>query len=205
MTQEPINTLQFARDLSRLEDHLRWLSSGGGNGERDESSALADALLTLIEQLTNGREATPAIAAAIRVLDDKRTENRDRFESRQAALQAYSERRRAEEEVTQKVECPYCGAGPSDTCRSTGSNGAYARSESHKARFRLARSLNDGVGDASLDSAKRDAHARDVLVHAPDEALRQWAEQELDLNAYKAGQISLDEYKRRWPEAHSDR
>lgn len=201
MSEEPaVNMLQFARDLGRLEEHLEWARRGQGDGRSgDVATEIATSFLALLRALTNGIEPVPAIAEAIRVLDEARSHSRTLWETQNARTQEHRERMWAEEEITQKVECPHCGAAPGASCRTTGP-ARQVKTESHRGRYRLARSLNDGAADAALDAAKRDAHARDVLNNAPDEEIRLWAARELDLSALKAGQISQGEFERCWPD-----
>lgn len=195
-----MNMLQFARDLGRLEDHLEWARSARGDGQYGDAAAeIATSFLALLRALTNGTEPVPAIAEAIRVLDETRIESRTLWTADNARAQQHRERMHAEEEITRKVECPHCGAAPDTTCRTTGPN-RQVKTESHRSRYRLARHLNDGVADAASETAKRDAHAFEVLKNPADEGLRQWAARELDVSALKAGQISEAEFERRWPD-----
>lgn len=112
----------------------------GLNGE--ERSAKATAFLALLRALTNGQEPVPAIAEAIRVynaITDAKLEDR---ETREKLARASRERAAADEEITRKVECPYCGAAPQTSYRVMSPNRAV-RTCSHADRYRLARSLND--------------------------------------------------------------
>ncbi|MGW0993513.1 zinc finger domain-containing protein [Streptomyces sp. NPDC002523] len=200
MSEDPsVNMLQFARDLGRLEEHLEWARRAHGAGQYgDVAAEIATSFLTLLRGLTNGIEPVAAIAEASRVLDETRRQSRALWDAQIARAQEHRERVQAEEEITQKVECPHCGAASGAPCRTTGP-ARQVKTESHRGRFRLARSLNDGAADAAQEAAKRDAHARNVFNNAPDEDLRQWAAQELDGSALKAGQISQAEFERRWP------
>lgn len=141
--EPPVNMLQFARDLARLEEVLVQASySVGPNGE--ERSAKAASFLTLLRALTDGREPVRAIAEAIRVYHQVRQEKTEIWASRAKLEKERYERLMSEEEITRKVECPYCGAAPQTSCRSTGPSRG-ARTESHTGRYRLARGLDDKV------------------------------------------------------------
>lgn len=143
MTNEPVNMLQFARDLADLEEALSDAAVSLGPGG-EERSAKAAGFLALLRALTDGREPIPSIAEAIRVYKETRQHKWDTRAARAQLEREQRERLVAKEEVTRKVECPYCGAAPQTSCRSTGPSRAV-RTESHTGRYRLARGLNDKV------------------------------------------------------------
>ncbi|SBT89393.1 hypothetical protein GA0115233_100940 [Streptomyces sp. DI166] len=139
----PINMLQFSRDLAHLEEVLTQAAySIGPNGF--ERSAKAASYLTLLRALTDGAEPVPAIAEALRVYKEVRQQKYEIWASRAELEKERHERLMAEEEITRKVECPYCGAAPQTSCRSVGSSRSV-RTESHRGRYRLARGLDDKI------------------------------------------------------------
>ncbi|MFF1300240.1 MULTISPECIES: hypothetical protein [unclassified Streptomyces] len=84
----------------------------------------------------------PAIAKAMFAHDRLYENKREHYESSEEQRRITEEEISAEEEVTKKVECPFCGALVGMNCRGTGAGGGL-RKRSHRDRFRLARSLND--------------------------------------------------------------
>ncbi|WAZ20188.1 hypothetical protein STRCI_001287 [Streptomyces cinnabarinus] len=159
---------------------------------------LAAALQALLQGLTDGLDSIAAITDAMRAHDERVERNRAADEVRMDRWREAQERKMAEEEVTRKVECPYCGASPGTSCR-TAPPARAVRTGSHRDRCRLARGLNEGAAEPP-DRAKQDDHALSVLNNAPDEELRRWAARELDVSALQAGQISQAEFQRRWPD-----
>jgi hypothetical protein len=100
----------------------------------------------LLGELERGTEPLEAIIAMLEAWrearDDADRADRDRDERGRAAYWEHV----AEEEISRKAECPHCGACPGAACRTTGEV-RHMRSWSHRSRFRLARSLNDGAQD----------------------------------------------------------
>lgn len=148
MTDQPINPLTLARDLGKFRDHLAWVKDCGPYSYDDPGSEVAEAFLVLLDALAAGQEQLIAIATAIRAHDEATSRNQER---RQVARQREAEdyqRRMAEEEITRKVECPYCGAAPQASCRTVGPTRSV-RTDSHRDRYRLARRLNEEPSDAA--------------------------------------------------------
>ncbi len=144
--QDQAQVFAFARDLADftacLEDAVR--SQGG-------TALLAGAVLVLLKAAGDGRQLLDAIGEMLVTWQHGRQEadaGEEAAKADEAARrereQAWNERRAAEEEVTRTVECPSCGAPAGRVCR-TAPRG-HPSSVSHRGRFRLARSLNDGAG-----------------------------------------------------------
>lgn len=148
MAEEAINPFTFARDLAQLEQHLEWARGvRRGDGQiGDVCDEIATSFLALLHALADGQDPVPAIYEAIRVLGERSHENRELHKTRSARGRADYERRMAEEEITRGVECPYCGAASGSSCRSTGP-ARVVRTNSHRDRYRFARSLNEGGAD----------------------------------------------------------
>lgn len=140
MADEPLNGLRFAADLARVREDLEHAAQP--HQPLEHQSAAAAGFLTVITELTDGTEPTTAVARALAVYID--------IDGRQNEHQAAAEKQRlqdeqdleAEEAITRKVECPYCGAAPGAKCRGTGASGGL-RKKSHADRHRLARGLTD--------------------------------------------------------------
>lgn len=142
MTQEPFNALQFAHDLARLRENLA--HAANEYLPIDHQDAAAVGFLVVINELTAGTDPTTAVARAMAAhnrVEGKRREH-------EHAVRAQQEREEmelaAEEEITRKVACPYCGAEASLSCVGTGRGGGI-RKKSHADRIRLARQLNEGT------------------------------------------------------------
>ncbi|MCX4816664.1 hypothetical protein OG601_39385 [Streptomyces sp. NBC_01239] len=140
MTEQPFNALQFARDLERLRADLE--HAANEYQPIEHQSPAAAGFLTVINELTAGIDYTTAVARAMAshsaIREKQREHNaavRTQEELDQAALDA-------EEAVTRKVACPYCGAEAGLSCVGAGRSGGLKK-KSHADRFRLARSLND--------------------------------------------------------------
>ncbi|MER5213678.1 hypothetical protein ABT063_24680 [Streptomyces sp. NPDC002838] len=149
MADRSINVLAFGRELARFEGHLEYVRSHAD--ERWEPAAeICAAFLALLRALSDGSEPVAAIAEAIRVHDEHVHKSALVRERHFARSREESERRMAEEEVSRKVECPFCGAAAGSSCRTTGA--ASSARSSHRDRFRLARSLNDGAREATSEA-----------------------------------------------------
>jgi hypothetical protein len=148
MTDTPVpdavNTLQFARDLARLEARLA--DAAGEWLPLEQQSPAAAGFLVLLHELTEGTDPVPAIAKAMRAHDRVYENKREHHEASEEQRRIIEEEVAAEEEVTKKVECPFCGASAGMNCRGTGAGGGL-RKRSHRDRFRLARSLNDAPSE----------------------------------------------------------
>lgn len=145
-----MGTLRFARDLARFEEHLSWLAGHGADGRGDKyagpGGAYADALAVsygkLITELVAVEENLPdfdsSVAEPIAALIYKALDHAiDRHEQRIAVLRQADDRRdemRAAEyaeavrrhELAVTIECPYCGARPGQSCRTSGLTGKSA-------------------------------------------------------------------------------
>lgn len=148
-----MNTLKFARELARFEEHLDWLIHGGGGQSYGEDSELAASYKVLIGglveleehldsvELGGGVRRIPEILAeAMAVFNDRQRASTQSWQKARDSREAeYAEAvRRHELAVT--VECPYCGAGPGETCRTAGRDGSAQPKgvNDHKDRYRAA-------------------------------------------------------------------
>lgn len=148
-----MSTLKFARELARFEEHLDWLSAGGGGGYRDLDSALAASYKALIGGLVELDEHldSAGLGAGVPRIPDILARAMAVFREQEAASsQSWQKQRQAEEaeyaeavrrhELAMTVECPYCGAKPGTACRTAGSSGAghLKGVHDHKDRYRAA-------------------------------------------------------------------
>lgn len=140
VTQEPLNALHFARDLERLRADLEHEASEYMPIEQQNPAAAG--LLIVINELTAGTDHATAVARAMAAYDRIRGQQRENDQAVRAQQERAEAELAAEEEVTRKVACPYCGAEASLSCVGTGRSGGI-RKKSHADRFRLARQLTD--------------------------------------------------------------
>ncbi|MGI5286612.1 zinc finger domain-containing protein [Nonomuraea polychroma] len=129
------NPLAVAQEIASFVYHLECMAS-----QDDYVGVTASSLHTLIKALQQGRDALTATVDAMRVFDEKHAEIRRSWDVQAQKRDAAHQRLMAEEEITRKVECPYCGAVPQLGCRTVGPRRAL-RAESHRDRYRLARGL----------------------------------------------------------------
>ena len=146
----PAETLAFARQLAEFEEHLDWFGRTatifGPDGEESDLAAWCRSVIT---DLTAGTDPVTAIANAIaawRTAEQERSRQQDKHA---AAMQADYERRMAEEGISLKVQCPFCGEPPGSSCRTTG-GARVRRTDSHRDRWRLARGLPPDGRPASV-------------------------------------------------------
>lgn len=148
-----MSTLKFARELAQFEEHLSWLSAGGGGGYRDQDSALAASYKALISGLVEldehleygGLDASvpripDILARAMTVFREEETASSQSWEKqRRAEQEEYAEAVRRHE-LAMTVECPYCGAQPGTACRTAGPSGVghLKGVHDHKDRYRAA-------------------------------------------------------------------
>ncbi|WP_432169074.1 zinc finger domain-containing protein [Streptomyces sp. 1222.5] len=142
MTEESFNALKFARDLAGLQADLEdatneWVPV-------DQQNPAASGLLTVINELTAGTEPTTAVARAVDAYNTVRRRMREHENATDARRRQEQEELEAEEAITRKVQCPFCGVEAGLKCRGTGASGGL-KNRSHRDRFRLARQLNDGA------------------------------------------------------------
>ncbi len=148
-----MSTLKFARELARFEEHLDWLSAGGGSGRGDLDSALAASYKILIGGLAELGEHLDyaGLGAGVPRIPDILARAMAVFREGEAASgQTWEKRRQAEEaeyteavrrhELAITVECPHCGAQPGTACRTAGPSGAghLKGIHDHKDRYRTA-------------------------------------------------------------------
>lgn len=148
MPEEPVNPLQFARDVARLRERLEpWTCE---YLPIEEQSASKTGFLVLLNELTNGTEPVTAVVKAMRAHDRVYENKHDHFEAVGKQRMSEAAELAAEEEITRKVECPYCGVSAGMKCRGTGASGGL-KNKSHRDRYRLARSLNDGQHEQAAE------------------------------------------------------
>ncbi|WP_228916864.1 hypothetical protein [Streptomyces sp. DH20] len=145
MTDASFNALRFAADLARVRADLEHAAQPYQPIEHQ--SAAAAGFLTVIRELTAGTEPTAAVARAIDVYIGIETRQKEHEEATDARRRQDEQELEAEEEITRKVECPFCGAAAGMRCRGTGASGGL-RKKSHADRYRLARGLNDATRQA---------------------------------------------------------
>lgn len=143
MTDESFNVLRFHADLSRMQTELEDASNPYLPIEHQDASAAG--FLTVIRELTTGTEATAAVARAMDVYNDISKRQKEHEEAAENRRRRDEQDLEAEEQVTRKVECPFCGVAPGLKCRGTGASGGLKK-KSHADRYRLARSLTDTSG-----------------------------------------------------------
>ncbi|MFJ1653499.1 hypothetical protein ACIOC2_19340 [Streptomyces sp. NPDC088337] len=136
-----MNMLKFARDLACLQDDLVHAANEYVPIEHQDPAAVG--FLTVINELTAGTDPTTAVARAMAVYNRVREQQRDHDHAVRAQQEREAAELAAEEEITRKVACPFCGAEAGLSCVGTGRSGGLRR-KSHADRMRLARSLNDG-------------------------------------------------------------
>jgi hypothetical protein len=140
-------SIAFADDLAALRQHLEGSSYGDASCEyHADGEPLATAFLVLLDELERGTEPVAAIITTLAAWHDARSDAERKGHARRERGYAAWQEARAEEEITRKAQCPDCGAIPGVACRTTG-EARHVRSWSHRSRFRLARSLNDGAHD----------------------------------------------------------
>ncbi|MET9815312.1 hypothetical protein [Streptomyces sp. NPDC006355] len=145
MTDEPINALRFADDLARVRADLEHAAQPYQPIEHQDAAAAG--FLTVIRELTAGTDPTTAVARALDAYTGVRTRQKEHEEATEARRRQEEQDLEAEEEITRKVECPFCGAAAGMRCRGTGASGGLKK-KSHADRYRLARGLNDATGEA---------------------------------------------------------
>ncbi len=151
VTEQPFNALQFARDLERLRADLE--HEANPYMPIEHQSAASAALLIVINELTAGTDHTTAVSRATAAYKDIRGRQREHEHSTRAQQERDEAELAAEEAVTQKVACPYCGAEVGLRCVGTGRSGGI-RKKSHADRFRLARGLNDKAPDPTAGDVR---------------------------------------------------
>ena len=143
-----VDVLGFARDLADLRSYLDWLHNYEDRSQEPYGPAVT-ALEALLQALEAGHGSVDSIRYALIAWREADKRQRDSEEKRRGWREADSERLAAEEAITRQVECPYCGSQPGASCRSTGES-RQVQAYSHRGRFRLARSLNDGPPDDAV-------------------------------------------------------
>lgn len=144
--------MAFADDLAALRHTLGMCGEKWGNPIGIDAEA--DAFLALLDALEEGREPIDAVITAVRVWRETRGREDEAGEAARRRQQAAYEETMRQEEISRKVECPACGAVPGKSCRTTGEF-RNVRTHSHRDRWRLARSLNDGAHeDAAAETVR---------------------------------------------------
>jgi hypothetical protein len=131
-----MSTLKFARELAQFEEHLAWLSAGGG-GYPDLDSALAASYKALIAGLVELDEHLDSaelgadvpripdiLAQAMAVFHQQEAASSQSWQNQRQAREAEYDEAVRQHELAITVECPYCGAQPGTACRTTGPSGA---------------------------------------------------------------------------------
>jgi hypothetical protein len=151
MTEAAADPFGLARDLASLRAYAEHGTMFGRGDQASEACVeISKALLALLDALAEGHSAVSAIREARRALTESIREHRE-FDASLAAFQrANHERREREEAITQRIACPFCGAAAGSACRTVGPNRAV-RSDSHRDRYRLARSINDTTPKADRE------------------------------------------------------
>jgi hypothetical protein len=145
-----MSTLKFARELAQFEEHLDWLSRGGGGGYDDPDSPLAASYRALIRELVELDEhfdsaelgedvprVPDILARAMAVFREEEAASSERWRKRRQAGEAASAEAVRQHELAMTVECPYCGAQPGTSCRTAGPSGAGHLKGVHDHRDRL--------------------------------------------------------------------
>jgi transcription elongation factor Elf1 len=145
MTDEPLNALRFAADLARVRADLEHAAQPYQPIEHQDAAAAG--FLTVIQELTAGTDSTTAVARALDAYTAVRTRQKEHEEATDARRRQEEQDLKAEEEITRKVECPFCGSAAGMRCRGTGASGGLKK-KSHSDRYRLARGLNDATAEA---------------------------------------------------------
>lgn len=138
----PPDAFAFARDLEAFRaavDSLCHNYDQRGPAVRP----VGEAVIVLLAALESGLDAAASITCAARALRAAREREAEYQEQAGIRRQADYEALMTEEALTRDAECPTCGAERGRKCRTSGST-HQVRTRSHKARWRLARSLNDG-------------------------------------------------------------
>ncbi|MDX3026734.1 zinc finger domain-containing protein [Streptomyces scabiei] len=148
MTQEPFNALQFARDLANLRADLD--HAANEYIPIEHQSAAAAGFLIVINELTAGTNSTTAVERAMTAYNRVRSQQQEQEREARERQERTEAELEAEEQITRKVACPYCGAEASLSCVGTGRSGGI-RKKSHADRIRLARGLNDGKTEVPND------------------------------------------------------
>ena len=138
MTDEPFNALRFAADLARVRASLEHAAQPYQPIENQNAAAAG--FLIVIRELTGGTDPTTAVARAVNAYMDVENRQKEHHEATEARRRQEENDLEAEEEITRKVECPYCGVAPGLRCRGTGASGGRKK-KSHADRYRLARGL----------------------------------------------------------------
>jgi hypothetical protein len=148
-----MSTLKFARELARFEEHLAWLSAGGGGGYPDLDSALAASYRALIAGLVDLDEHLDSaglsvdvpripdiLAQAMAVFNELEAASSQSWQNRRQARDAEYDEAVRRHELAMTVACPYCGAQPGTACRTAGPSGAGHPKgvHDHKDRYRAA-------------------------------------------------------------------
>lgn len=137
----PVDVFAFSRDLAALRAELDWLH---GHEDHDQTpyGPAVHALEAILDALEAGHDRVESTSHAITVWRAAHKTRADQQKHDQEQRAADYARRMAEEETTRKVECPYCGAHPGASCRTTGAL-QTVRTDSHRDRYRHARNLHD--------------------------------------------------------------
>jgi hypothetical protein len=138
MTDEPLNALRFAADLARVRADLEHAAQPYQPIENQNAAAAG--FLVVIRELTGGTDPTTAVARAVNAYLDVETRQKEHHEATEARRRQEEKDLEAEEEITRKVECPFCGVAAGLKCRGTGASGGLKK-KSHADRYRLARGL----------------------------------------------------------------
>lgn len=146
MNDQSTNPLAVANRLGQLTARLEHMISQTqwvdyGYYGRD-TVPLAAGLLTVLRELIDGAQPIDAVSAALDAYDEQTRLVGEYLARREQSRRDAYDQLMTEESLTRTVECPHCGAAPDTKCRSTGPT-RQVHTESHKARQRLARSLND--------------------------------------------------------------
>jgi len=152
MSNDVQSTLWIARRLARFEEHLAQTSWRGLEFDEygrfgGDAAALAVWCQKVLDCLGEGFSSDEAILNALDAWQAIRDEVAERDRERDTARARKEAQRETDEAITRKVECPYCGAQPGDVCRTVGL-ARNSKLDSHRDRYRLARSLNDGVEES---------------------------------------------------------
>ncbi|MEU0459192.1 hypothetical protein ABZ322_41010 [Streptomyces sp. NPDC006129] len=145
MTDEPFNALRFADNLAWVRAELEHAAQPYQPIEHQDAAAAG--FLTVIRELTAGTDPTAAVARALEAYTGVRTRQKEHEEATEARRRQDEQDLEAEEAITRKVECPFCGAAAGMKCRGTGASGGLKK-KSHADRYRLARGLNDASTEA---------------------------------------------------------
>ena len=107
MTDEPFNALRFAADLARVRASLEHAAQPYQPIENQHAAAAG--FLIVIRELTGGTDPTTAVARAVNAYMDVENRQKEHHEATEARRRQEENDLEAEEEITRKVECPYCG------------------------------------------------------------------------------------------------